>query len=192
MNNILQNIYTSWYRCYNKNILVENYSNTIIIIDNTITIKQNNSTIILKDNIKKCNSVIISKCYNSTILVKNKINHITIEKSHDTNIIILDGLISGIDIITSYNNNIFVKNKNINYISCAKLRDCNLYLSKRLCVKTLINTLFCINIKIIITNNNLLQILKEYLTNTNYFVDLQYFVFTKNNDIIELHQLRRK
>lgn len=188
---ILTNIYASWYNCYQKNKLVENYNSSIIVIDDNITIKKDNSNIVLLQNIKKSNSIIISQCQDCIIIIKNKINHITIEKSHNTKLIILNGLISGIDIISSFDNSIFVKNKSIYYISYGKSRECNLYLSRKICLTTLINTLFCIKINIIITTNDLLKIVKEYLTNTNYFIDLQYFIFREEDNKICLCSFRK-
>lgn len=90
-NRLINNIITSWTKCYNNHIFIENKNNETIVIDGK---DSNNKTFYIENT------------NNSAIYCNTKINHLVINKCNNINLFINSNFISGLDIFHS--NNVYI------------------------------------------------------------------------------------
>jgi hypothetical protein len=143
------NIFKSYLTVKNNHIYIENDHNDFIAIGKNIIMRNQQ-----KNNIiNKKKTIYLLKCSNINIVIGKKINHIIIDKCNNVTIRILNGLISGIDIINSKDINLVVDN-NIYNLNCGKSDNCECLIKKSIAGTTLISTLECYNIKLLINDIN--------------------------------------
>lgn len=173
---LITNIITSWKKCNDNHIYIENVCDSTIKIGKDITI--NNEPVKSSKKLDKKISVFIVNCKNSRIKITNTFNHIVMSKCSNTFIDISHGLISGIDIIHSNNISCHIKFSSIYYLACCYSSSCNLIMDECFISDTLSTTSDSYKIKFILHQN---KNTKEYITNMSLFSDLTYFVINKNN-----------
>lgn len=102
MDTILNNIFTSWTKCYNNHVFIEDKNNDTILIDDT---SNNNNEFTSK-------TFYIENTNNAVVYINTKINHLILNKCNNITLIINATFISGLDIFHS--NNIYI----LNNVSC--------------------------------------------------------------------------
>jgi hypothetical protein len=168
----IENIYTSWKNCLDNHTYIENISNAEIKFTELVEIdgieyNYNNNI----DNKKR--TLFINNCNNLNIKVYEKINHIKIINCNNIFIDILDGLISGISTIHSNKITIRIKNKKIDFNELSFSHDCNVLLDLTTSENIYINTNYCYNCPVIISDINTY---KKYITNLSLFANIKYFL----------------
>lgn len=167
MNNVYKNILSSWIKCKDRHIFIENLSNTTLKMDRYLEIGN------IRENVEFTNpksyTLFLDNCNNMEIKITEKINHVVIFGCDNINIFISRGLISGIDVMRSKNIECDTKKSNINFLSCSNSYSCMFHLDE-----TVENILMTTTDSYKITFN----IDKEYETcltifpvNTYYMVD---------------------
>ena len=176
------NFYTSYLSVKNNHIFIEDKHHDIIAIGHRIII--NNK---IKNNlIDSTKTIFLSNCSNIKIILGKKINHLIIERCKNVKVIIMKGLISGLDIIHSSDVNIIINNDNIYNLSCGDSSDCDYKLKKDIASNTLFSTDNCHNINLIIndTENNSIILFK---TNESLFTSsmgIIIYKFEEDNNIL--------
>ena len=162
---IIQNINTSWRKCKDNHIFIENINNNQIICNDIITYHN----IPLLDINKR--TLYFDKCKLLDIIIENKFNHILLVNSSDINLYVTNGVISGLDILNCNNINIFLNNK-IDYTEMSNSENCN-YVYNTLIDNNIVyvNTNNCYNINFNINYIN-------YTTNQSYFSEKKYSTFS--------------
>ena len=167
-NDILQNIFSSWKKCKDNHIYLENIYNTQITCDNIMSLHN-----ILQTEINK-KSVYFDKCMSLDISIQKKFNNILLVNCSNINLYINNGLISGLNIINCNNINIILSNK-IDFTELSNSENCNYIYNPSYDDNTIfINTNNCFNINLDINNI-------KYLTNSSYFGGKKYFLIHKDN-----------
>lgn len=157
---IINNIFTSWLKCKNNNVYIENKSDFDVSYP-------------LNDNSTQ-KTLYVDTCKNMNIYLTNKINHITIINSLQISIYVYQGLISGLDIFNSKNINLYVINNKIDFTEISNSDNCNYhYHSDNLNDYVNVNTNNCYNIGFIINNFNI-------MTNKSLFSNTKYFILNNN------------
>lgn len=108
---IASNIFTSWKKCKDNHIYLDKINNKYIKYDKNLILEPNKLFYSFIETKKK--TLYIDSCNNLTINIKEKLNHIVIVNSSNINIVIFNGLISGIDILHSDNIKLKIKNKKL-------------------------------------------------------------------------------
>jgi hypothetical protein len=175
--NTLINIYDSQIKVKNNHIYIENDSDDFIAVGKSIIMQHK----ISHQNIDQTKTLFLSKCNNIRITIGKKINHIIIENCKNITLKLLNGLISGIDILHSLNVNIIVENSSIHYLSYGSSTDCSCKIQKNIAYKLLISTILCYNI-ILYINDNMSD--NVFFTNQTLFSDLTLFTFENNNKLL--------
>lgn len=182
--NIIENIHKSVEICYNNKYVIKDRENETINISDTGITNNNdkeapivfrNDTAENGSDIKCTNktSIHLINCNTCTFYITTKINHLVIERSNFTKMFIKSGTISGIDIISCSDIEIFANNHPVNFIDVSLSKNMNLCIDKNILEDTMITTLFC-------DNNNLWFInfdtMKMFKMHDKYFDN--YFIYT--------------
>jgi len=186
--NTILNVFSSWKNCKDNHQYIDNLQDAKINFGYNYSINYsiNSNDVNYNKNYDKeieinKRTLYIDNCKNLEVEITNKFNHIVLINSANINIVILDGLISGLDIIRCNNCKITIKNKQF-LVSFSNSYDCNLivdniydfYVNTDFCCNIILNLILNNKKKDIITNkslfskNNLFHIDNNLLC-TNYF-----------------------
>lgn len=183
---MITNVYSSWKKCLDNQIIISDLKNVVIRIDDRLHI----DGVETHRDISQKSTLLFSACENVNILVLNKVNHVIVERSHDVNLKSVAGIIGGIDVLHSTNVNLLVTKRDIFYMGFGTATRCNAYIEEPLTLNTLISTLECSNINFISMIDNL-SVLGKYVTNRTLFNGFNLYMFIANatTGILELHYL---
>ena len=178
--NTIINIYSSWNICKNNHQYIKNINNSTIIFDDNYIINDN---ILNYDEIMDTNkrTLYIDNCYNLEIKVNNKFNHIILINCSNINITLLEGLITGIDLLHCNGVNLLIRLNKIFNINFGYSSDCQIIFDKYSSSDICIITSYCVNIKFILVNTN--NNFKKYITNRSLFSTINNYIIDNNMNL---------
>lgn len=150
----VENLYKILYSVQNNKIILEKIKNSKIFISDSLFIS---GIKVNKLNIDKCRTIYIDACNNLEIIVKNKINHLTIYNCFDVTIIVYSNIISGIDIINSKNISFKFINCSFNFADYSSSINCDLCVISRNIDSNVVSLYATDEIRFITNQNNMLS-----------------------------------
>jgi len=191
----IKELYRLWKTCLNKKLIIDNIQDSNIRISNKIL----NNGDVLWDDVKKHHSLHFINCQNVTIVISEKVNHITIERCSNVNIRSTGGSISGIDIIKCSNVTHIFESGNISFMDISNTTECLFILSEKIARDIMITTTCSFNLHFKTICNYSGVVKNTYRTNMNVFQsyaiysfhlddenNLSLYIVTPNSDNIYL------
>ena len=167
MNTLLPNYVFNGIERSIQDLLVDNIIQSHAKVKNQIIyMNKSNIDISILDHLKLTNSLILDDLDNITIRIDKKINHLIIRKCRNI-CIYLAGAVSGIDLINSTKNNIFLYRSLSSIIDISESSDNNIYIYKTKPDNSIIRSYFSILNKICTYDKNGIKI--KYNHQINYF-----------------------
>lgn len=177
----IKELYRLWKSCLNKKIIIQNIKKGNIRVSDKITVDGN----IIWNDIRKHHTLHFINCTKSTIVISEKVNHITLERCSNVNIRSTGGSISGIDTLKCNNVTHIFETGNIYFIDISNSTECEFMLSETIAKDVLITTQgsYNINFRILCRNSGVIK--NKYKTSMNIFLSFSIYYF-RNNEIGEL------
>jgi len=182
--NDIKELYKMWKTCLNKKLIIDNIQNSNIRISDKIL----NGGKVLWEDVKRHHSLHFLNCENVTIVISEKVNHITLERCKNVNIRSTGGSVSGIDIIKCNNVTHIFESGKIYFMDISNTTQCSFILSEEIAKDIMITTTssFNLNFKTICSQSGVVK--NRYKTNMNIFQSFAIYSFhTDDDDILSLY-----
>jgi hypothetical protein len=181
----IKNLYVSMRKISQNRNIIENVKNTNIRINKMVLI---NGTEHDNYDINDKSGLHFANCHNTTVIITNKVCHITSENCNNFTIKIIGGSISGMDIINCENVNTIIENSSINFLDISKSHGCILYISEKNALNTTILSYESQNIQIIMTDEGFIK--NKYTLPMSYFEICRIYTFELVEDgTVQLYYL---
>lgn len=182
----IKELYTILWKTYNNKIFIENIENSNIRVDKTIVI---NGAQYNNKNVTQESTLHFINCKNVTVIIKNKVCHITIEGCENFNIKTNGGSITGLDDIRCNHVSHVLENSSVYFLDVSNSQDCVYYISENNALNTLISSYGSPDIKIITTNPNDGKIKNKYHPTISFFEIYRIYSFERENDLLQLYYM---
>lgn len=180
----IKDLYTMLWNTYNQKIFIENLSNVHIRITDKIYI---NNTIYIDKDINDKSTLHFINCKNITVVINNKVCHITIERCNHFNIKTRGGAITGIDNINCKHVSHILENSSVYFLDVSNSEGCIFYISENNALDTIISSYGSPDIKIITTCPEKGIVKNKFVPIISFFEIYRLYSFEKtNNGIIQL------
>ena len=173
----IKNLYVSMRKISQNRNIIENLKNANIRINKMVLI---NGTEYDNYDITDKSGLHFSNCHNTTVIITNKVCHITSDNCSQFTIKIIGGSISGMDIINCQNVNTIIENSSIHFLDISKSQACTLYLSENNALNTTILSYESHNIQIIMTDEGFIK--NKYILPMSYFEICRIYTFEVMED----------
>lgn len=173
----IKNLYISWKKALDNKIFIRDIAKENIRICNG---KYNGRDVTSSSTLHFIN------CSYVTVVVSQKLTHVTLENCDNFHIKLLGGVISGIDCIRSNNLTIIVENEPIYFIDTSDSHYCNFYISDFLISNIIIMSYCSTSLSMMITKHINGIIKNKFSPPASFFDIYRIYMFDKINDNIEL------
>ncbi|QKF94086.1 adenylate cyclase-associated CAP [Fadolivirus algeromassiliense] len=174
----IKQLYTLLWQTYNQKIFIENISHANIRITDKIYI---NNNIYVNDIITTKTTLYFVNCNNVTVVVNNKVCHITIEHCNHFNIKTRGGSITGIDNINCKHVCHVLEKSSVYLLDISNSEGCTFYISEDNALDTIISSYGSPDIKIITTCPEKGTVKNKFVPSISFFEIYRLYSFEKTH-----------
>jgi hypothetical protein len=182
----IKHMYSLIWKTLNNKIFLENINDANVRIHNKIFV---NNKEYGNYQISNKTTLHFINCKDTTIIINEKVCHITVERCENLYIKVKGGSITGLDDIKCKNIRHIMEDSSVYFIDLSSSFDCSLYISERNALNTIISSFQCPNVRIVMTDTKDGKIKNKYNPPLSFFEMYRLYLFEKANDTINLYYI---